>query len=798
MPPLPYIVSDLSASPFSVEGLSLGRLVGSPLPRLEDRRLLLGRGQFVADLRIPGALHATFVRAQVPHGRIVGLDLSGALAVDGVAAVLGAAELPHRPLVDTVAIDGLSRTPQPALAGEVVRFAGEPLAVVLADSRYVAEDGAEAVIVEVDELPAVPDVETAVAAGAPLLHEELGTNTVFAATRAFGDPERAFREAAHVVESRFTGNRCTAAPMETRGCAAAFDPGSGRLTVWSATQSPHLLRRRLGLALDLPDTRIRVIVPDVGGGFGQKIPLHPEEVAVALAARHLGRPVVWIEDRRENLTASTQAKEQTIETALALGAGGQFLGLRARVVGDAGAYSHNSASALIEPYLSAYLMPGVYRIRNLELEIAAVLTNKAPTAPYRGVGWTAGHTARELLIDRAAAELGIDPAELRRRNLVRPEEFPYESCVGMLYDSGSYRESLERALELAGYESFRERQRSARAEGRYLGIGVSPYVEPTGWGTEGSSQSSWVFASHDAARVTVEPSGEVTVAIGTPAQGQGHLTAIAQLVADRIGASPDDVRVIAGDTDATPISTSGTRASRVAVVIGGAVLGASEELRGRLLAIAGHLLEADPADLEVVEGGIALRDAPSRRVSLRELTEAAYYRRDLRVAVPEPDLSASSFHDPRATYSNGCIVCIVEVDPETGEVVVEQLAAVEDCGTMVNPAIVDGQIRGALAQGVGLALLEHAVYDEQGQPLASTFLDYLLPAATDVPSIEVDHRCSPSPFTPGGIKGMGESGLIASPAAVANAVADALAPFQARVEALPLTPERVLELIRAG
>ncbi len=796
MPPLPYIVSDLTTPPFAPEGLALGRWLGKPLPRLEDRRFLLGAGEFIADLRLPGAVHAVFVRSQVAHGRVRALDKEDARAVPGLVVVLGAGDLPHRPLVDAVAIDGLARTPQPALAADIVRFAGEPVAIVLAETRYLAEDAAERVVVDVEELPVAMDVEAAAAPQAPLLHPDLGTNTVFASSRRFGDAERAFGAAAHVVRSHFRGNRCTAAPMETRGCAASWDAAAGRLTVWSSTQSPHLLRRRLGLALDLPDGRIRVIVPDVGGGFGQKIPLHPEEVAVALAARRLGRPVVWIEDRRENLVGATHAKEQWIDLELALAADGEFLALRARVVGDAGAYSHNAASALIEPYLSAYLMPGVYRIRHLELEIAAVLTNKAPTAPYRGVGWTAGHTARELLVERAAVELGIDPAALRRQNMVAPDEFPYESCVGMLYDSGSYRESLDRALELAGYEPFRARQVAARDEGRYLGIGVSPYVEPTGWGTDGSSQSSWVFASHDAARVTVEPSGEITVAIGTPAQGQGHATAIAQLVADRLGAIPADVTVIANDTAATPMSTSGTRASRVAVVIGGAVLLAAEELRERLLAIAGFLLEADPADLELVEGGVALRDAPSRRVSLRELAEAAHYRRDLRAVVPEPDLTASAFHDPRATYSNGCIVCEVEVDVETGAVGVERLVAVEDCGTILNPAIVDGQIRGALAQGLGLALLEHAAYDERGQPLASTFLDYLLPTAAEVPAVEIDHCRSPSPFTPGGIKGMGESGLVASPAAVAAAVADALAPFGARVERLPLSPETVLDMIQ--
>jgi carbon-monoxide dehydrogenase large subunit len=763
--------------------------------RVEDARLLVGRGRFLADLPFPRALHAAFVRSPHPHARVVGVDSAAAAPVAGVHAVLGAPDLEHEPLTDLLTIEGLRKTPQPALAGERVRFAGEAVAMVLADGRYEAEDGAELVEVEYDPLPVVIDAETAASPGAPLLFPELGSNLVYEGRRTFGDVDGAFASAAHVTATSFRGNRYLAAPLESRGCAAEYEPSTGSLTFWSSTQSPHLLRRRLSLATGIPEGRIRVIVPDVGGGFGQKIPIHPEEVAVALAAQRLGRPVVWMEDRRENLVAAPQAKEQLLRLELALGADGEFLALRAAILGDAGAYSYNNASALIEPYLAAVLMPGVYTLRNLEYEVRAVVTNKAPVAPYRGVGWTQGHCARELLIDQTARELGLDPAELRRRNLVRGGEFPYTSCTGMVYDSGSFEESLERALQLVDYAGFRRRQDAGRATGRHLGIGVSPYVEPTGWGSEGARQASWAMASHDAARVTVEPSGEVTVAIGTPSQGQGHGTAFAQLAADVLGADPATVTTVANDTAATPISISGTRASRTAVVLGGAVLRAATELQERLLAIAGRLLEADPADLEVVDGGVALKDAPSRSVTLKEIATAAYFRPDLRAAFPEPDLSASAFYDPPATYSNGCIVALVEVDAATGAVRVERLVAVEDCGTMINPPIVDGQIRGALAQGVGGALLEQVVYDPDGQPQASTFMDYLLPTAAEVPAIEVEHCSSPSPLTPGGIKGMGESGLIATPAAIASAVADALAPFDVRVERLPLTPELVSSMI---
>jgi carbon-monoxide dehydrogenase large subunit len=765
------------------------------MPRLEDARLLRGRGTFIADLDLPGALHAAFVRSPLPHARIGAVDTVAARAVPGVAAVLTATDLPHEPLIDLLSIEGLAKTPQPALAEERARFVGEAVALVLASSRYEAEDGMDAVEVEYESLPCVVDAAAAAAAGAPLLHEQLGSNVVYRGTRTIGDVQSAFRSAAHVVRSELRHNRYLAAPLETRGCAASYESSTRELTFWSSTQSPHLLRRRLALATGLSEARIRVLVPDVGGGFGQKIPVHPEELAVALAAWRGGRPVVWIEDRRENLIAAPQAKEQVIESELALGLDGEFLALRARIVGDAGAYSYNNASALIEPYFAAGLMPGPYRIRALETEVVAVLTNKAPVAPYRGVGWTAGHCARELLIDQAAREIGLDAAELRRRNLVRPNEFPYESCTGMIYDSGSFQESLERALALVGYGSFRDEQKASRDEGRYLGIGVSPYVEPTGWGTAGSRQSSWPLSSHDSAQVTIEPSGEVVIAVGTPSQGQGHQTAFAQLAADVLGVAVESVVVRANDTAAIPLSFPGTRASRTAVVIGGAVLRAAEQLRERLLEIAGHLLEADPNDLEVVDGGIALRDAPSRSLTLREIAETAYFRPEIRDKLREPELSVSSFHDPPATYSNGCIVCVVQVGADTGAVRVQRAVAVEDCGTIINPMIVDGQIRGAVAQGIGGALLEQVLYDEEGQPQAVTLMDYLLPTASDVPSLEIDHCTSPSPLTPAGIKGMGESGLIATPAAVACAVADALAPVGARVDRLPLTPALVWSMI---
>jgi carbon-monoxide dehydrogenase large subunit len=768
-------------------GPAPGALIGARVTRVEDAPLLQGRGRYTADIVRPGMLHAAFVRSPHAHARVLAIDATAARALDGVVAVLTAADLPHQPLVDSVRIDGLRKTPQPALAGDRVRFQGEPVAIVVAGSRHLAEDGAELVAVDYEPLAPVVDAERSAAGDGPDLFE--GGNVLYRGTMEAGEPDAAFAEADHVVTGRYRGNRFVAVPMEGRAILAEHDAGSGELTVWCSTQGPHLLRRRLSQTTGVGEARIRVIAPNVGGAFGQKIPAHAEEVAVALAARALGRPVRWIEDRLENLMAAPHAKEQIVDAELALAADGTFLAIRARILGDAGAYSHNSASALIEPYLSAGLMPSVYGIRHYRCEIVAAATTKSPISPYRGVGWTASHTARELLIDRAARALGRDPGELRRQNMV--DEFPYESCTGMLYDSGSYKASLDRALEAAGYAELRAAQPAARAAGRPIGIGISPYVEPTGWGSDGALQSSWSFASHDSVRIEVDPSGEVSVAVGTPSQGQGHETVLAQVVAEGLGVAMDDVRVLAGDTMATPISTAGTRASRTAVVVGGALRQAAEELRDKLERIAAHLLEAAPEDIVVEDGRFSVAGAPHAGVTLRRVAETAFFDPGLRAAMPDPSLSVSRFYDPKATYANGCVVAVVEVDVETGAVDLQRLIAVEDCGTIINPTIVDGQVSGALAQGVGGALLETMRYGDDGRLLTGDMRTYKIPKATDVPPIEIHHECSPSPFTAGGVKGVGESGVISTPAAVANAVADAVAHLGVDIDELPVNTDRI-------
>lgn len=773
--------------------------LGARLPRVEDDRLLRGAGRFLADVSAVGVLHAVFARSPHPHATISGLRTENARELAGVHAVLTAADLPHTPLLDAVAIPGLARTPQPALAGQRVRFVGEPVAIVLAESRAVAEDAAE--LVEVDYRTLAPVVDPSAAADSrsrhPLLHDDLRTNLVYDGERATEGVDAAFARAAHVVRHRFRTGRLTAAPLEGRGCLAEFDPVRGRLTVRCSTQSPHLLQRKLALCLGLAHGQVRVLVDDVGGGFGQKIPASPEEIAVALAARAVGRPVRWVEDRVENLVAGPQGKDQIVEAELAMDEYGRFLALRCDVLSDAGAYSFNSASALIEAYLSAGLLPGPYRIPETGWRVRAALTNKAPVAPYRGVGFTASHSAREVLIDKAARLLGCMPVELRRRNLIRDDELPYRSASGMTYDSGSFLASLDRVDELLA-ESAAPRGRASN--GRYRGLGLSPYVEPSGWGSAGAGESSWSFASHDSAQVSMDASGGVTVAVGTPSQGQGHATTLAQLVAQVLGCAVSLVSVRADDTDSVPLSTAGTRASRVATVTGGAVTKAAARVRETLVAVAAHLLECAPDEVELADERAWVRGArssPTASRTLAEVATAALFDPGVRATVPEPSLTATAFYDPPASYSNGCVGVVVEVDPGTGEVVVVDAAVVEDCGTAINPMIVEGQTLGAFAQGVGAALYEHVAHTADGAPTATGFTEYLLPTAATLPRVRLEHLHSPSPVTRGGVKGMGESAMIATPAAVACAVADALAPLGIEIDRTPIEPGYLVHQLTA-
>jgi aerobic carbon-monoxide dehydrogenase large subunit len=773
-----------------------GKWIGKRAKRVEDPRYLTGTARYVADLTIPRMLHAVYVRSPHPHARIVSVDKSVLPGLGKSVWVFTGQDLADvPPLIDHVVLDNLLRTPQNVIAIDKVRFVGDAVAVVVAGDRYAAEDAAEELgaAVEYELLPPVPSVEAANAPGAAVLHDDLGTNEIYRQTEKHGDTDAAFEAADRTFTMRFHHNRYGAAPMECRGVLANYERSEQQLTVWSSTQMPHFLRSVVAGQLSLPEHRVRVIAPEVGGGFGQKMCTSPEEIAIPFIALQLGRPVKWIEDRHEHLLAATQAKEEYINLEVAVTNEGKLLGVRGEFIGDGGGYSFNTESALIEPALAAKSFPGPYRLDAFDETVAASLTNKSPVAAYRGVGWTAANTVREIIVDEIARELGIDPIKIRQLNMLRSDELPFRSITGQLYDSGSYHESLELATDTVDYPAFRTQQARLREKGRYIGLGISSYVEQTAWGSDSSAQAGTPLPSHDNATVTLDPGGTVTVAVSTSCHGQGHETTYAQIAADGLGVDMADVKVVYGDTLSSPYGL-GTYASRSAVIGGATVAGASAIVREQVLKVAANMLEAGPDDLTISDSVVSVAGTGASK-TLAEVAFAAYWDSDVRSE--EPLLAATKFYDPPATYANGCVVVLVEVDAGTGMVTLNRVVAVEDCGTVINPMIVEAQVQGAVTQGIGGALYEQFVYGEDGQPQTTTYMDYLVPTSTDIPPIEVLSLASPSPFSVGGIKGMGEGGQIAAPAAVANAVADALAPFGAKIRQLPLAPDYVLRLVGA-
>jgi carbon-monoxide dehydrogenase large subunit len=777
----------------STEAPPREKLLGMRVPRVEDPRMLVGAARYVADLEMPRLCEATFVRSPVAHGTVVSIDASEALASPGVIAVLTGADLEGvKPLTDLLELEPAVKTPRPALASERVRYVGEPVAMVVASDRYLAEDAAERVFVEIDELDPVTDVEAAMTADVQLFDHVPG-NVCFRDSRRTEGTEAAFAAAAHVVSRTVHINRQVPSALEARGVLASFDPGAGELGVWLSSQAPFQQRYLLSLALGLPESLIRVTAPDVGGAFGPKDFVFPEDICVCRAAIMLGRPVRWSEDRQEALTAASQSKEQTIELELALSAEGRIEAIRGRFVGDTGAFSYSAPGGLIDTMLAATSLPGPYSVPEYDYEVIGVLTNKAPVAPYRGVGYTSATTARELLLDDAARELGIDRAELRRRNLLGPE--PTTTVSGQEYDGGSYGESLEVALEAIDWEGFGRRRAAARSRGRELGIGVAPFVEMTSMGARSGRQVGLDVMSHDHAWVEMDLTGFVTVGAPTCSHGQGHATTYAQIVADSLGVGVGQVRVIDRDTARAPWGM-GTFASRSAVFGGGAVMKASAILRERLLQVASLLLEAPPEALELDDGFAGIHGVPEAKIPLAGIAGAAHFDPGVRAALGESGLRATAFHDSPPAVSNGCMAVEVEVDAELCQVTLTRAVAVEDCGVILNPLIVDGQIRGGYAQGVGAALLEDYVYSESGQPQTTTFMDYLLPRASELVGLEISHLTTPSSATYGGMKGMAEGSSVGTPAAVLGAVADALSERGFRVGRLPLGPQSIFESLR--
>jgi carbon-monoxide dehydrogenase large subunit len=775
-------------------------MIGAALPRVEDARLLSGAGRYVADLELPGMLHAAFLRSPHAHARVVGVDVGAARRAPGVVACLTGAELgAHAGTMRAPSrMRGYRVTDFPALALGKVRHLGEAVAVVVATDRYAAEDAAELIGVEYEPLPVVGDVEAALGTGAALLHEEAESNVILARTFAQGDVDAAVAGAAVVVGDRFRFHRHAGVAIENRACVADWQAADRALTVWSSTQIPGIARDMLAELLGLPVQRVRVVAADVGGGFGLKTVLYPEEIVIAALARLVGRPVRWIGDRREDLLTSTQAWDEVIDAELAVDGEGRIAGLRARVVADIGAYSIYPWTASIEVIQVVSFLPGPYRVAHYRAEALGVATNKAPMGPYRGVGRPVSVFVTEALLDRAARRLGLDAAEIRRRNLLAPEDLPYRSASGIVWDSGGFQESLARVCEVAEYRALRAEQRRARGAGRYLGVGIASYVELTGVGSAiPVSPGAEIATGTEGATVRVEPGGGVVAIFGLGCQGQGHETTLAQVVAGELGVTVADVRVLYGDTATGPHST-GTYASRSAVLGGGAAIRAARAVRDKALAIAAHQLEASAADLEIRDGVVSVRGLPGRQMALGGIATLAYAGTRRLPKDMEPGLEATRFYDPYfGTASNATHLAVVEIDPATCAVRVLRHVVVEDCGRVINPLIASGQTIGGVAQGIGAALLEEVVYDAHGQLLTASLMDYLVPTAGEIPPIEVIHLDRPSPTTLGGFKGVGEGGTIGAPAAIANAVADALSPLGIEVTELPITADRLFRSLTA-
>jgi carbon-monoxide dehydrogenase large subunit len=780
--------------------VGITKLVGSRVKRVEDPRFLCGKATYVDDVSLPGILHVAFVRSTHAHARLKNVDVSAAARAsaarwiftgDEIDKVLKPMGLPFRPEIFPPSV--FKQCKWPCLALRKVRYVGEPIAAVLADSRYLAEDAAELVRVDYEELPPVTDPEAAMRAGSPLVHEEFGDNIVMRVAGGAGDIEGAFRGAAFVLRERFHTNRHAAIPLEGRATLATLD-SNGDITLWTSTQTPHLVRSRVADIMRFPEHKLRVIGPDVGGGFGLKCHVFPEEALTCHFARDIGRPVKWIEDRREHLLNSFHAKEDIVECEMGFTADGTVVGIRARIIGDLGAYSADPWPSPFEALQLAAALPGPYKIRNYAYEVLAVCTNKTTLSVYRGVGLPPAVFVQEHMMDLAARRLKMDPLEIRHRNMIAPEDFPYVSATGLQYDSSSSTYALQKAADMVGYKDFRERQRAERAQGRYLGLGIATYIEMTTFGTRYWAPLGIQHCAYDSATVRMDPGGGVLLSVGTFSHGQGHHTVYAQLVADELGVKVEDVNFVQGDTQATPYGW-GTWGSRSIVAGGGAVVNASRKVKDKMLRIAGHLLEVSPGDLEVEPGEVRVKGVPSKSIAIKDLARAAVFSAWKLPAGEEPGLEATHYYDPPPlTFANATHIAEVEVDIETGKVCIVRYVVVEDCGKVVNPMIVDAQVTGGVAQGIGSALYEHLQYDENGQLLTTSFMDYLVPTATEVPKLEIGHMETLTPLTVLGVKGMGEGGAIAPPAAIANAVADALAPFGAKVTELPLDPERVWKL----
>lgn len=776
--------------------ISRPKYIGEPVQRLEDPRLLTGTGRFTADIRLERMVHLAFVRSDQAHAAIAEIDFGDAREMPGVLAIYTAADFADIPDISASSrMKNYHATHCPVLARDVVRYVGEPVAVVVASDRYLAEDAATSIMVDYKPLGASSDVDGALAADAVQLHENVPGNLVLERVFATGEAKKQISVAPHVVEGRFRLKRKSPLAMENRAYVADYDRGRDTLTLHGSTQIPGVVRDELSRLLNVSGNRIRVVAPDVGGGFGGKGSIYPEEILVVAIARRLARPVKYVSDRLEDLTSTSQGFDEVVDARLAFDEEGTFIALEAEVTGDIGAYSIYPWTAALEPVQVASFLPGPYRTPHYWGRVRAACTPKPPTGPYRGVGRPMAVFALERLVDKAAARLGMDPAEIRRRNLVRPDEFPHRIGSGIIWNRSGFIECLEAAVDTVDYAGFRKRQVAARKDGRWIGQGIGTYAELTGIGSRiAVAPGMPINTGSETATVRIDATGSVVATFATASHGQSLETTLAQIVAEELGVRPEDVQIMQGDT-AVAVHGTGTYASRSAVIGGGAAIKTTRALLTKVKRVAGRLFDVEPDRIETGDGEIFVPDT-NHRITFAELARAVYSDMATLPLDGRETLESQESYDPYlGTTTSSTHIAEVEIDPETLAIRLTRFVVAEDCGKMINPQVVDGQVHGGVAQGVGVALLEELQYDETGQLLSASLADYLIPTSAEVPHIEVLHLETELPDNPGGFRGMGEGGTIGAPAAIANAVADALAQFDLDITELPITPSKLHRLM---
>jgi len=799
------------------------KYVGKRIKRTEDPRLIKGLAHYVDDIGLPGTLHVAFVRSMYAHARINGIDTSEAMKAPGVVAVYTGKDIATKvgPVPCAAALPDLKVPDYRVLATDKALFVGHPIAAVVATDKYLARDAVDLISVDYEELPAVVDVEEA-AKGGTVIHESFGDNIAYKLTSGEGDIDAAMKSADKIVSQKMIHQRLAPIAMEPRGVLARYFPGEEELTVWSSTQIPHLLRTQLALMIGIPENKLRVITPEVGGGFGSKLNVYAEEALLGWISIQLGKPVKWIESRRENVQATIHGRAQVGTIEAGVKNDGTITGLRYNVVADLGAYHQLLTPAI--PTLTGLMLSGAYKIPAIQMNVTGVFTNKMSTDAYRGAGRPEATYVVERVMDVVARELNLDPVEVRRKNFPSADEFPFHTATGLEYDSGNYQAALDKALDLSGYKKLREEQKKSQADGKLIGIGVSSYVEICALGpSQAMPAGGW-----ESATVRIEPTGKVTVLTGASPHGQGQETSFAQIAADELGVDINDITVIHGDTSIVQYGI-GTFGSRATAVGGTAVFVAIQKLKEKASKIAAHMMQCEASRLSFEAGcytkqeaaaaavtgksepvvavgegpGGALNEVPTPtngrdKITIQEIALAAHVAKEIPPDT-EPGLSATYFFEPKNfTFPFGTHICVVEIDKDTGETKIIKYVAIDDCGKVINPLLVDGQVHGGIVQSIGQALYEEVVYDEQGQLVTGELMDYALPKASQVPWFETDRTETPSPVNPLGVKGVGEAGTIGATPAIVNAVVDALSPYGVKHLDMPVRPEKVWQIIKGN